>query len=84
MPMPMSNLSAAGAQLGLGGIGQSLGLDLQDQVAGLTEEERKRRMAQIAQQRQLGVSGASAAGQSLGLGGSVFGLGGFNGTGLLR
>ena len=76
MPMPMS---AAGMSLGLNqipGLGDALG----DQVAGETEEERRKRMQQLALQRQLG-PGGSAAANSL-FGGSAFG--GFNGTGLLR
>ena len=52
MPMPTSTnfstgLSPAGASLGLGGLGVPGygGAQLQDQVAGETEEERRRRMA---------------------------------------
>jgi hypothetical protein len=76
--MPM-NFSPAGMALGLGSIPGITG------TAGLgdameTEEERKRRLAQIAQQRSLLTQNASPAASSL-FGG---GFGGFNGTGLIR
>ena len=70
--MPMNfpgGLSPAGASLGLG-------LDLQDQVMGEFEDERKKRLAQLQQQRLLGVTGSSAASALFG------GLGGVLGGGL--
>jgi hypothetical protein len=63
--MPM-NFSPAGQALGLN-FGGNLGTDLQDQVIDQTEELRKKRLLQ-QQNQLLGVSGGSAAGQSLGLG----------------
>ena len=72
MPFNFANLSPAG---------QSLGLDLQDQVIDQTEELRKKKMLEAQQRALLGTAG-SAAGTALGLGGSVFG--GIGGTGLLR
>ena len=71
MPMNFSTgpgLSAAGQQLGLGGVGGlGLGTNLIDQVAGESEDERRRRIAQLQQQRLLGVggTGGSAAAASL-------------------
>ena len=75
MAMPFS---AAGQALGLRSIPGLTG------TAGLgdaleSEEERKRRLAQIAQQRALLTQNASPAASSL-----FGGLGGFNGTGLIR
>jgi hypothetical protein len=64
--MPL-NFSPAGQALGLN-FGGNLGSDLQDQVADQTEELRKKRLLQQQQNQLLGVSGGSAAGQSLGLG----------------
>lgn len=55
-------LSPAGAALGLGDM-------LGQQVSGETEEQRKKRMAQLEMQRAVGPSGSMAA-TSLGLGGS--------------
>lgn len=87
--MPMNfpgGLSPAGASLGLNlpGLGSALG----EQVAGETDEERKRRLAELQQSRLLGTSGSagSAAGTALGLGGSVFGspFAGIGGTGRIR
>ena len=76
MAMP---ISAAGMALGLGSIPGITG------TAGLgdameTEEERRKRLQQIAQQRSLLTQNASPATASL------FGspLSGFNGTGLIR
>jgi hypothetical protein len=57
MPINIPGLSPAGAELGLGGA-------LADQVAGETEEQRRRRMAQIAAQRQTGMN-MSPAGMEL-------------------
>jgi hypothetical protein len=78
--MPM-NFSPAGQALGLNMSAQNLGTDLQDQVANDTEELRKKKMLEAQQRALLGVSGGSAAGQSLGLG-SMFGS--MTSTGLLR
>ncbi len=49
MPLPMktSGLSPAGKDLGLGGL-------LQDQVAGETDEERKKRMKQMQDRNMMG------------------------------
>ena len=76
--MPM-NFSPAGQALGLNNLPGLTG------VAGLgdameTEEERRKRLQQIAQQRQLLSQQGSPAAASL------FGspLSGFNGTGLIR
>jgi RecA/RadA recombinase len=58
--MPLPNLTgSAMTDLGLGG-------SLADQVAGETEEERKKRMAQMQQMRQLGPSGSLAVTSLLG------------------
>jgi hypothetical protein len=75
--------SPAGQSLGLGGIA-GLGTTLGDQVAGETDEERKKRMLELQHARLLGTSGSagSAAGTALGLGGSLFGS--MTSTGLLR
>ena len=70
---------------GLSPVGQSLGLaGMIPGMGGMgdateTEEERRRRLAQIAQQRSLLTQNASPAASSL-----FGGLGGFNGTGLIR
>jgi hypothetical protein len=84
--MPV-NFSPAGQALGLGDGAGGLGNDLMDQVTGLTDDERKKRLAQMQQARLMGLSGstgstaASAAGSALGLGGS---FGTMTNTGLLR
>jgi hypothetical protein len=69
--------SPAGMALGLGGMLPGMG-GFGD--ATESEEERKRRLAQIAQQRSLLTQNSSPAASSL------FGspLSGFNGTGLIR
>jgi len=51
--MAMPGLSAASSDLGLGG-------QLSSQVAGETEEQRKKRMQTIAQQQALGPTGSMA------------------------
>lgn len=53
---------------GLGGAADDLGLggDLQAQVTNETEEQRKKRMAQIQQQQMLGASGSMAVTSLLG------------------
>jgi hypothetical protein len=73
MPMNIPGLSPAGQSLGLGGIA-GLGTTLGDQVAGETEEQRKKRMLEL-QQRQLLGPGGSAAASSLfgGLGSTTSG-----------
>lgn len=53
------SLSAAGADLGLGDM-------LGQQVSGETEEQRKKRMATMEQQRLLGPSGSMAVNSLLG------------------
>jgi hypothetical protein len=77
--MPM-NFSPAGQSL-FGGLGQIPGLGdaLGDQVAGETDELRKKRLLQQQQQQLLGPGGSAASA-------SLFGspLSGFNGTGLIR
>lgn len=60
--MPMPGLSPAGADLGLGDM-------LSQQVAGETEEERKKRMAQIKQQQALGPAGSLAVTSLFGMNG---------------
>ena len=73
MPMPFSPagqaLGLAGMIPGMGGFGD----------ATETEEERRKRLAQIAQQRGLLTQNSSPATASL-----FGGISGFNGTGLLR
>lgn len=53
MPSLMPGLSPAGADLGLGD-------QLADQVAGETEEQRKKRMAELQQRQMLGPDGSMA------------------------
>ena len=61
--MPQApGLSPAGADLGLGDM-------LGQQVAGETEEQRKKRMAEIAQRQQLGPAGSLAVTSLFGPGG---------------
>lgn len=60
--MAMPGLSPAASDLGLGDM-------LSQQVAGETEEERKKRMAQIQQQQQLGPSGSLAVTSLFGMNG---------------
>ena len=73
MPMPMS---PAGVALGLGmsGVG---GFGFGDQQE--SDAERRKRLAQLAQSQQSLTQQGSPATQSL-----FGGIGGFNGTGLLR
>lgn len=68
MPLPQnsSGLSPAGSALGLGDT-------LSEQVAGETEEQRKKRMAQLQQQQQLGPTGSMAVT-------SIFGMNGGSGA----
>ena len=79
--MATNGFSPAGQSLFGGGVGGMAGLT---GVAGLgdqleTEDERKKRLAMIAQQRGLLTQQGSPATQSL-----FGGIGGYNGTGLLR
>ena len=76
--MAMPSFSPAGTALGLGQIPGITG------TAGLgdameTEEERRKRLGMVAQQRSLLTQNASPAASSL-----FGGLGGLGGTGLLR
>jgi hypothetical protein len=64
----VTSTSSAAADLGLGG-------QLGQQVASETEEERKRRMAQIEQARLLGPAGSMAVTSLLGPGGGSGGKG---------
>ena len=79
--MPGMNFSPAGQALGLNSL-PGLGTALAGQTADDTEELRKKRMLE-AQQRGLLGPGGSAAASSL-FGSPFGGIGGFNGTGLLR
>ena len=75
--------SPAGQALFGGGMAGMGGFGFGDQTME-SDEERKRRLAQIAQQRGLLTQNASPATSALGLGGSMFGgIGGRNGTGLI-
>lgn len=64
MPKPnsMPGLSPAGADLGLGDM-------LSQQVAGETEEQRKKRMLEQQQRQQLGPSGSLAVTSLFGMNG---------------
>lgn len=75
--MPM-NFSPAGQALGLGQI-PGLGDALAGQVTDDTDELRKKRLLQQQQQQLLGPGGSAASASLFGSG-----LGGLNGTGLLR
>jgi hypothetical protein len=68
MPMPSNNLSSASADLGLGD-------QLSQQVAGETEEQRKKRLAQIQQQQQLGPAGSMAVTSLFGVSAGARGAG---------
>jgi len=62
--MPNQPMGYAAFDLGLGDSG--LGTMLQDQVAGETEEQRKRRMKEMQQRNMMGgLAGSSLAVQSL-------------------
>jgi hypothetical protein len=78
MPMNIPGLSPAGASLGLNSL-PGLGDALSGQVTDDTEELRKKRLLQQQQQQLLGPSGSAAASSLFGSG-----LGGLNGTGLIR
>jgi len=73
LPPLASQTVGAAVDLGLGG-------DLQRQVAGETDEERKRRMLQMQQQQLMGPAGSLAATSLLG----NRGLPGVGGMGAMR
>lgn len=62
--MAMPGLSPASADLGLGDM-------LAQQAAGETEEQRKKRMAQLQQQQQLGPAGSMAVTSLFGMTGGA-------------
>lgn len=66
--MPSSNLSPAGVDLGLGDM-------LGQQVAGETEEARKKRMAELQQKQMLGPAGSLAVTSLFGARGGMPGAG---------
>lgn len=53
MPLPQNNAGYAANDLGLGSM-------LQDQVAGETEEQRKKRMQQMQEGKMMGPGGSPA------------------------
>jgi hypothetical protein len=78
--------SPAGQALGLGGTG-GLGNDLMDQVAGETDDERRKRLQQMQQARLMGLSPTASSAASSSPAGSALGLGfgsSMTSTGLLR
>lgn len=68
MANSLPGLSPAGADLGLGDM-------LGQQVAGETEEARKKRMAELAQRQQLGPAGSLAVTSLFGARGGLPGAG---------
>lgn len=66
--MPSPDLGGAAADLGLGS-------SLSQQVQGETEEQRKKRLAQIQQQQQLGPAGSMAVTSIFGMGAGSRGVG---------
>lgn len=62
--MPMPGLSPAGADLGLGDM-------LAQQAAGETDEQRKKRMAQISEKQALGPTGSLAVTSLFGMQGGA-------------
>ncbi len=78
MPMQFTNFSPAGQSL-FGGLGQIPGLGAGLGDATESEEERRKRLGMVAQQRSALTLNASPAASSL-----FGGIGGVNGTGLLR
>lgn len=62
MPDPTYGLSPAGTDLGLGDM-------LAQQVAGETEEQRKKRMAELQQRQNLGPAGSLAVTSLFGMNG---------------
>jgi hypothetical protein len=73
MPPP-TNLSPGSMDLGLGDM-------LQQQVAGETDEQRKKRMAEIQTQQQLGPAGSLAVTSLFGMSGAPRVAGGAKGAG---
>jgi hypothetical protein len=76
--MPMNSFSPAGTALGLGRI-PGLGDALAGQVGDESEALRKKKMLEAQQQQLLGPSGSAASASLFGSG-----IGGLNGTGLIR
>jgi len=68
MPLPPTNLSPASSDLGLGDM-------LAQQAQGETDEMRKKRMAELAQQQSLGPAGSLAVTSLFGVGGGPKGAG---------
>jgi hypothetical protein len=68
MPANNQNLSPGSADLGLGDM-------LSQQVAGETEEQRKKRMAMLQQNQALGPSGSLAVTSLFGMSGGAKGAG---------
>lgn len=66
MPVPNSMVGAAVSDLGLGDL-------LQQQVAGETDELRKKRISEQQQKQAMGPSGSMAVTSLFGLGGGVGG-----------
>jgi hypothetical protein len=73
MPLDYGSMSIPGAS--------ALGLSLQDQVAGETDEERKKRMAALDASRRTGLSPGASTLMGTGLGSLLSGLGGAAGFG---
>jgi hypothetical protein len=78
MPMQFTTFSPAGQSLGLNNL-PGLGTALSGQTADETEELRKKKMLEAQQQQLLGPSGSAASASLFGSG-----IGGLNGTGLIR
>jgi hypothetical protein len=68
LPTNSAGLSPAGESLGLGDM-------LSQQVSGETEEQRKKRMAQLQQQQQLGPAGSMAVTSLFGVSAGARGAG---------
>lgn len=68
MPAPNPGLSPAATDLGLGDM-------LSQQVAGETEEQRKKRMLELKQKQQLGPAGSLAVTSPFGMQGGLPGAG---------
>lgn len=64
MASPMPGLSPAGAALGLGDM-------LSQQVSGETDDQRKKRMAELQQKQQLGGSASMAVTSLFGMNGGA-------------
>jgi hypothetical protein len=78
MVMQFTNFSPAGQSLGLNNL-PGLGTALSGQVTDDVEELRKKKMLEAQQRALLGTGGPAASASLFGSG-----IGGFNGTGLLR